>query len=249
MPKILLLDLELAPNLATVWGLWGQNIAINQLINDSYVLSWAAKWHDSDEVEYSSLRIAEHVDMIREIYELVSQADIVVSYNGDRFDLKILNQEFLLCGFDPPRPYKSVDLLKTMKKNFRGTSNKLDYWLKKLSLGGKIQHRGHQLWLDCMNGKASAFKEMEEYNIGDVVELEKLYDRVLPWIHNHPIVGAYDETCSCPACGSKKLTWQGYRVTKTRKYRRAQCTDCGRWTHSNKSEPLATDIVMVPDHG
>lgn len=244
----LLLDLELAPNLATVWGLWGQNIAINQLINDSYVLTWSAKWHGSDDVEYSSLRFAEHEDMIRSIYDLINEADMVISYNGDRFDLKILNQEFLMCGLGPPRPYKSVDLLKTMKKNFRGTSNKLDYWLNKLSLGAKVKHRGHQLWLDCMNGKASAFKEMEEYNIGDVVELEKLYDYVLPWIPNHPVVGAYNGTCSCPSCGGTKLRREGWRVTKTRKYRRFVCTECGKWTHENKSEAI-TEIVMVPDNG
>lgn len=229
--------------------MWGQNIGIHQLINDSYVLSWAAKWHDSDEVEYSSLRIApEPVDMIREVYDLVNQADALVTYNGDRFDLKILNQEFLLHGFDPPRPYKSIDLLKTMKKKFRGTSNKLDYWLKKLGLGAKVQHRGHSLWLDCMNGKAAAFKEMEEYNIGDVVELEKLYDRVLPWIHNHPVIGAFDDSTCCPACKSTKLRREGWRVTKTRKYQRFQCAECGTWTHSNKSEATATP-VMVPDNG
>lgn len=186
--------------------------------------------------------------MIREVYDLVNQADAVVTYNGDRFDLKILNQEFLLHGFDPPRPYKSIDLLKTMKKKFRGTSNKLDYWLKKLGLGEKVSHRGHQLWLDCMNGKASAFKEMEEYNIGDVVELEKLYNYVLPWIHNHPVIGAYDHSTCCPWCGSKSLRREGQRVTKTRSYQRFQCKDCGGWTHSNKSEATATP-VMVPDNG
>lgn len=243
-PKILFLDIELAPSLATVWGLRNAFLQPHNLVNDSYVLSWAAKWLGSDEAEYSSLRLAKHDEMILGVHELLEEADAVVTYNGDNFDLKILNQEFLLLGLAPPRPYDSIDLLKTMRKRFRGTSNKLNYWLKKLKIGQKVEHRGHQLWLDCMNGDKKAFKEMEEYNIGDVVELEHLYNRILPWITNNVNRSAYEEDLVCPHCQSKHYHWEGYRVTKTRKYRRAQCNKCGGWFSSNKSEPVSTERAV-----
>lgn len=244
-PKILFLDIELAPSLATVWGLRNAFLQPHNLINDSYVLSWAAKWLDADQVEYSSLRLAEHDEMITGVYELLEEADAVVTYNGDNFDLKILNQEFLMLGYPPPEPYDSVDLLKTMRKRFRGTSNKLNYWLQKLGVGKKIEHRGHSLWIDCMNGDKKAFREMEEYNIGDVVELEALYKRVLPWITKLPNRSVYHEGLACPTCGSTKYQLRGWRRTQARKYRRCQCNNCGSWFSSNKSEPLLNAEVAV----
>jgi hypothetical protein len=174
--------------------------------------------------------------MMKELYKLMEEADVVITYNGDRFDLPIVNQEFMELGFAPPAPYKSVDLVKTMKRRFRGTSNKLDYWLKKLSLGAKVEHRGFQLWVDCMNGDADAFLEMEEYNIGDVEELEKLYDYVLPWIPNHPNRSLFDGRLVCPACGSNNYQFRGQHHTTAGVYRRCQCKDCGRWFRGTTNE-------------
>lgn len=237
--RVLLLDLEISPTLAAVWGLFNQNINITNITGSSQVLSWAAKWRGSDEVEYSSLGMTSRRKMIVELYKLLNEADVVVTYNGDRFDLKILNQEFMMLRLDPPRPYKSVDLLKVMKNRFRGTSNKLDYWLKHLGLGSKVQHRGMQLWLDCMNKVPGSFEEMEEYNIGDVVELEKLLERVLPWIHNFPNHSAFHEAHVCPKCGSVHLQKRGFTFSNTLKYQRYQCKSCGDWSRGAKSVPMS----------
>lgn len=50
--KILMLDIEVSPNTAHVWGLWQQNVSINQLMESSYTLCWAAKWHGTKEVMF-----------------------------------------------------------------------------------------------------------------------------------------------------------------------------------------------------
>ena len=95
----------------------------------SHILSWAAKWHGSEECEYSSLRMVGHTPsgqrkMLKEIYELLQDADVVVGYNSNSFDLKILNTEFLEQGWSQPSPYKTVDLLRVVRRKFRFTSNK-----------------------------------------------------------------------------------------------------------------------------
>jgi hypothetical protein len=245
--KVLLLDIEISPTLAAVWGLWNQNIGIPNIIGNSEVLTWAAAWHGEEDVICSGLHMTSKRKMLREVYNLLEQADVVVSYNGDRFDLKILNQEFMMQGWTPPAPYKSVDLLKVMKKHFRGTSNKLDYWLKRLHLGAKHVHRGPQLWLDCVNGDRDAFEEMIEYNIGDVVELEKLFDRVRPWIHNMPSLVVMDGECKCPQCGSRKYQKRGWYFTNQRKYQRYKCSniECGKWFRDTRSQPLDLEHVFV----
>jgi predicted PolB exonuclease-like 3'-5' exonuclease len=173
--KILLLDIESSPNVAHVWGIWQQNVGINQLMESSYVLCWAAKWLGEEEVMFDSVHVSKPKKMLKKIHDLISEADAVIHYNGTKFDMPTLNKEFLLHDMNPPAPYKQIDLLKQVRSQFRFPSNKLDYVAQRLGLGSKTSHEGHELWVKCMAGDKDAWKRMEEYNIQDVVLLEKLY--------------------------------------------------------------------------
>lgn len=187
--------------------------------------------------------------MLSKIHSLLGEADCVVTYNGMRFDVPILNKEFLIHGFLPPAPFKQVDLYKVARSRFRFASNKLDWVAQSLGLGSKVRHKGFELWIECMNGDPKAWEQMEKYNVQDVVLLEKVYDRLLPWITNHPSFGAYsrtgDDSLVCTNCGSGNFQYRGYAVAKTLRYRRAQCKDCGKWLRSNKSDtPRGSDKLI-----
>jgi DNA polymerase elongation subunit (family B)/predicted RNA-binding Zn-ribbon protein involved in translation (DUF1610 family) len=233
--RLLFVDIETAPNLATVWGLYDQNIAINQLIKPGYTLCWAAKWHKDKEIQYSSI-LDGHKTMVRRIYKLLCQADAVCHYNGNKFDIPTLAKEFLLLGMTPPKPAKQIDLLQTARRRFRLASNKLDFVAQSLGLGAKLAHKGHELWLECMAKKREAFETMEAYNKQDVLLLEKVYDRLLPWIDFHPNRSVMDDTFCCPKCGSKKYIQRGLAVQVTGRYRRYSCNDCGAWFRLNLRE-------------
>ena len=227
--KILHLDVEVAPNLATVWGIFNQNIAINQLLETSRILCYAAKWHDKKQMIFDSEFITGHKSMMSGLHRLLSEADAVVHYNGDRFDIPTINREFLKYGMPPPDSYHNVDLLKTVRKKFRFTSNKLDHVCQELGIGGKVSHTGHQLWLDCMNNDKKAWSKMERYNKQDVVLLQKLYERLMPWIQVHPNRALYvtDECIpSCPKCGSVRVKKNGFETTQTMRYQRYRCVSC-----------------------
>ena len=43
--KILLLDIETAPNIVHSWGLWQQNIGLPQIVKSGYTICWSAKWY------------------------------------------------------------------------------------------------------------------------------------------------------------------------------------------------------------
>jgi DNA polymerase elongation subunit (family B) len=163
--KILLLDIESSPNTAHVWGLWQQNVSINQLMESSYVLCYAAKWLGDEKIMFDSVHQSKPKAMLKGIHGLLNDADAVVHYNGTKFDIPTLNKEFLLHSFNPPSPYKQIDLLRVVRSNFRFPSNKLDYVAQRLNLGKKHEHEGHELWVKCMNGDKDAWKRMEKYNI------------------------------------------------------------------------------------
>ena len=110
-PKVLLLDIETAPNRVYTWGLFKQNVSINQIEEPGYTLCWAAKWLGKPRVMWEG--ISHHDDFILGIWKLLDEADIVVHYNGSKFDIPVLNKEFILADRTPPSPYIKVDLYKT----------------------------------------------------------------------------------------------------------------------------------------
>lgn len=234
--KTLLLDIETSPNTAFVWGLFDQNIPITAIRESSGVLCWSAKWLGKKEVMFSSVVKDGEKNMLKKIHKLLDEADAVIHYNGTRFDIPTLNKEFLLKGMTPPSPYRQIDLLRTMRSSFRFTSNKLDYVSQQLGIGEKTKHAGYQLWIDCMAKKPAAWKKMEQYNKQDVVLLEKAYERVRPWVKNHPNFNLYDGGLCCPTCGGSKYQARGVARTTTATYHRYQCiTDnCGKWFRGDK---------------
>lgn len=236
--RLLLLDIETAPNLAYVWSLFKENIPLDRLIDSGYVLCWAAKWYGEDEVMFDSIRKSGAKRMLRRVHKLLDQCDAVIHFNGKSFDIPTLNKEFLLHGFNQPAPYKQIDLYQVASSTFRFTSNKLEHIAKYLGLPQKKSHRGFKLWVGCMENDPSCWAEMEEYNRGDVVTLEAVYNKMRSWIKIHPNAGLYDEPGIpvCPTCGSGNLQRRGYAHTMVGKYARFRCGGCGSWTRSAEQE-------------
>jgi DNA polymerase III epsilon subunit-like protein len=184
---------------------------------------------------FDSIHKSKPKQMLKGIHGLLNDADAVISYNGRKFDLPILHKEFLLYNFNPPQPYKQIDLLNTMRQRFKFVSNKLDYVCQQLGLGKKADHEGFELWLKCMANDKEAWKRMEKYNKQDVVLLESLYNRVLPWIKNHPNMNLHQDHEGCPTCGATQLQKRGTSISGTGTYQRYQCRSCGTWSQGTKS--------------
>jgi len=227
--KILHLDIETAPNVAHVWGLWQQNVGLAQLMESGYTMCWAAKWHGEKQMFSQSIHFDGEKDMLESMHALLDSADAVVHYNGKKFDMPTLNKEFIKAGMTPPDPYHQIDLLQVAKKRFRFASNKLDHVANELGLGQKVKHVGHEMWVRCMNGDEEAWQNMIAYNKQDVLLLELLYNRMLPWIQNHPNHALYVESDSpvCPNCGSTEVKKKGVETTKLMQYQRYKCKGCG----------------------
>jgi hypothetical protein len=234
--RTLLLDVETAPLTVHTWGLWNQNISINQIIDSSYVMCAAYKTLGEKTIFSSTVRDKDEF-MLKSLWQQLDETDAVIHYNGSKFDIPVINKEFLLRGWKPPSPYKQIDLLKIARSKFKFPSNKLDYVAKALKVGRKTKHAGFELWVDCLAGKEEAWAKMQEYNIQDVNLLEGVYEKLLPWITNHPSHGLYTDhdEMVCNNCGSTHLQKRGFSYTASGKYQRLVCTDCGTWHRSGKS--------------
>lgn len=241
--RVLYLDIETSPIEAYTWGLWQQNVAINQIIKPTQMLSFAAKWRGKKNKLFFSTHHNGQAEMREAAHNLLDEADVLVTFNGLKFDVPHLKREFVEAGMTPPSPWKDLDLCNVVKRQFRFPSNKLQYVSTALGLDGKVQHSGFSLWTDCLAGDEKAWAQMRKYNIQDVVLLEELHDRIMPYIHNHPHYGLHTDPDkqTCARCGSTKLQRRGWAYTGLGKYRRYQCTGCGGWSRGKK----AVDMVDV----
>lgn len=238
--RLLFLDIETAPHLTATWGLFNQNIAIDQIMEPGYTLCWAAKWYGEKEIMFESVMTGRK-RMISSIYKLMSEADAICHYNGSKFDVPTLHKEFLLLDKTPPKPFKEIDLLKTARRRFRLASNKLDFVAQQLGLGSKVKHRGMGLWLGCMKKNKEDWQVMEEYNRHDVVLLEKVYERLRPWIHDHPNLSVLEGVSCCTKCGSEDFQARGNRATMAGIYPQYRCNDCGSWFRGHRREKTFDD--------
>jgi DNA polymerase elongation subunit (family B) len=241
-PAILLLDIETSPLQVFSWGIYDQRLSIDNIIRDWSCICWSCKWLGDSEVlgdvcTSDEAKEGDDERIIISMWEMINQANIVITHNGNNFDLKKLNTRFLLHGLNPPSKYYSVDTYQVARNTFGFSSNKLDYLSTSFGFKGKID-TDYELWKRCYVGEQDALDEMFTYNQNDVVELENVYLKLLPWIKNHPNVSIYsnDNIERCPKCGNEDLNWSGFYYTSTGKFEAFRCNKCGAVGRSKVNE-------------
>jgi hypothetical protein len=235
-PRILTLDIETSPHLAWTYQLWNTNIPPERIVEPSRMLCFAAKWFGHKKVQYFAESEIGHANMVRAARDLLDAADIVVTYNGIKFDEKHLQREFIEAGLTPPSPYKSIDLYRTVASTFKFPSNRLGQVGDSLQIGTKVETGGWKLWAGVLDGDDKALRLMKKYNIQDVVLTENLLVALGPWVKGLPHRGVWTGNLEgCYACGSDNLERDGIAFTTVTVYPRYRCADCGAWNKTLRS--------------
>lgn len=233
--KIVFVDTETAPSLGWTWGpKWETSII--DFKTDSYMLSFSYKIAGEKKIttrgliDYPGYSKDKENDeqLVKDLWAVFDEADIIIGHNVDKFDIKKANSRFLTHGLNPPSPYRTVDTLKISRRSFKFDSNKLDDLGHYLGLGRKLPHTGFHLWQGCMNGDLKSWNLMKRYNSQDVALLEKVYYAVRAWAPVHPNVNK-GQLEACPKCGSNKTQRRGFSFTLLRKKQRYQCLSCFGW--------------------
>ena len=237
-PVIGILDIETSPYEAYVWGLWDQNIGVEQIKTERTVISYAYKELGSSEVVYKdtggrgAAKVRDDKVLLAGLAAILDRADIIIAQNGKKFDLRVINGRMAMHRMRPYSPPRIIDTLSAAKKYFAFGSNRLAWLSKHLTDTPKSEHKefpGMQLWLECLKDNPAAWRVLKKYNIRDIIATEKVYLEFRPWLGNHPNMGVYLECAACVACGSSRLQARGQSVTQSAKYPRFQCQDCGKW--------------------
>jgi len=250
-PAVLVYDIETAPVSAWVWSAYKTNIiGVNQ---DWYLLSFAYKWLGQKGTHYVSQaqdpaffpNTTDDFYVAERLASLLDAADVVIAHNGDAFDQKKANSRFLFHGIDPPAPYQQIDTLKEARRYFNNIQNSLKELGRIYTKEEKMRTSGFELWLGCMAGDPTFLAEMEKYNRQDVLVLERLYMRLLPWIGspgrmspnaNHWSGG--ELRCSKLGCNSTNVVRRGRHRTTVSVFQTIQCKDCRGYSRIRESNKM-----------
>lgn len=239
-PRILIYDIETAPILAHVWKLWDNNVGLNQIDSDWYMLSFCAKWLGEDEIFYYDQRDAEAPQddtyILSKLWSMLNEADIVIGQNIRRFDTKKVNARFVLNGFPKPSAYRQIDTMVIAKEQFGFTSNKLEYMAGKLcpehTKDNHNEFPGHTLWVECLRNNIEAWEAMERYNRDDVLATEALYNVLSSWDSKLPNLDVYVNEL----LDMSDWVEDGFVYTNLAKYKRYRNIHTGQQRRSRVNE-------------
>jgi len=257
LPKVLVFDIETSPLKAYIFAtrLWNTNVSEEQVLSEWFMLCWSAKWLFDDKIISDRLtsREAKREDdsrIVKSLWKLLDEADIVIAHNGDKFDVPNMNTRFIVNGLPPTSPYQTIDTCSIAKRQFGFSHNNLNALARVFGFKPKLE-TNFQLWKSCVDGNEKALQRMELYNKGDVDTLEEVYMKIRPWIHSHPNLALYTESTEsmCSNCMSTNIIkTDKFYYTSTGRYELYRC-ECGAYirvrTSSLSKDKRKTLLVGV----
>ena len=218
-PKILLLDVE-ATGLKADFGI---------------ILCFGYKWLGqkkvycpaiSDYPEFNKNPAAEE-PLLRDIYKVIEQADMVITYYGTGYDFKFLTAKFMEYGIGIWPNVPHVDLYYTVKRNFaisRKSLQNVGYYLKLSNEKSGVEGR---IWRNAQAGHRDAITWIIKHCRADVLLLEEAYLKLRPLIRRHPKVSG---NVDCPVCGGTHIQRRGHEMNRLQGRKiRMSCVGCGHW--------------------
>jgi hypothetical protein len=226
--RVLTLDIERIPGLAPVWDqktrwigaqTWRRlprTICVGYHWYDKRHPALIAEWDDTNRVNF-----------VNAAWELLDQADVIVTFNGKRFDLPHLKGMFAEAGMPPPSPWRNVDLFQVARTAFGFESKSLDHLCQRLGVVGKRGRYDAAQAEAAASGDERAQAALTRYCKADVKATVAVYDALRAWIPNHPHIGhTSSETLTCPNCGGTDLEPNGSYRAITMEYAQYRCRHC-----------------------
>jgi hypothetical protein len=252
--RILILDVERLDGISQQhW--WDRGDLKNRYIHYETVVRQprttivCAKWYDSPDV----IRLAEwdkggRKAFLRKVHRLMESADIIVGHNVDNADIPWLKGDLHIeAGLPPLPPFKTVDTLKVLRKQFKSGApfKGLDAFCQIVGIAAKTDRYDREAMERAVTGKSVEDRErLTDYCVGDVVATQGLFDFLRPHITNHPalFMDGKNKLTTCHRCGNDTNMIARRYVANIMTYSMRKCTACGGYSRIS-IEPERLSIV------
>lgn len=236
-------DIETSYNIGSFWSAgYGKDISPADILRERQIICISYKIEGADWTDTiywdclhkregknlkQSILMTEHCDkrLLEDWLEITKDADELIAHNGDAFDDKWIRGRCIYHGLPYPKQL-TIDTYKESGKVGKFNSRKLDYLAQFFDVGMKIKTGGKSLWDRTMAGERDALATMIEYCENDVLILEKVYEKLKPYIKMKSLTGEG----LCSACGSNNVGVHKKYTTESRQNKvQTLCKDCGHF--------------------
>jgi uncharacterized protein YprB with RNaseH-like and TPR domain len=195
------------------------------------------KWNDEPDakvltISKEDLKHFNDKPLLEEFSAIYNEADLTVAHFGSVFDRRFIQGRLIINNL-PPIPFtKMRDTCMIARSVANYSSNRLKNLGDTLKLTNRKMEKGDgwpDWWFRAMQGDMTAIDSMAAYCRDDVLALEELYYRLLPFDNAHPrIYFSGDKKDVCGKCGGP-VQYRGTRIKDNRQYRRTFCAKCPSW--------------------
>lgn len=243
----LIFDIEVSPNIGWFWRPdHYMRVNHDNIILEGSIICICWKWAGEKTVHALTWdKLHNEQKMLKAFVAEMNKADEIITHNGDKFDIVWLRTRCLMYGIPMMPDYTSIDTYKAAKYGFYFMSNKLSHIAKVCGIGEKLDTGGAKLWKQVLMGETElenknfwkrlllgnnprALAKMVRYCKQDVVLLEKVWDKMSPYLKPKSHFGSASN--SCPECGSFKLNINKQRLSASGTLKVSfRCNDCGKY--------------------
>lgn len=174
--------------------------------------------------------------LVRDLLQVLAEADVWVTYYGKRFDSPFLNTRVVYWRskgrkVDFPENVPHIDLYDTAKRKLRLHSNRLQVVSDLLGHGAKTPLQ-LPVWIKAAGGHKKSIYYVAEHCDVDSKILAANYLELRPLVVAHPHIGLLLDNGkeSCGACGSSEIQRRGTYATPASVRQRFKCKSCGKWS-------------------
>ena len=220
IPRTLFWDLESSLLEGYFFRIWQENIPMRRIKKHSHLLSASFAYNNEPVQGYrltpEQVKTGNDFDVVCKVVEAINNCDLMVTFNGKRFDVKLLNTRALFWGLPPVKSPKHIDLFEQSKRVFKFPSNSMQNVSMYLGENGKLETNGSNLWERCAEWEnyeecEKALIEMMTYGNQDIEATRDLYNRFQGWMKGVPNLGIItnevteNKTLRCIHCGSDDI--------------------------------------------
>lgn len=164
--------------------------------------------------------------LIEKAHEVMSQADVLVTFNGAQFDLPWIETKFLRERLKPLGDRRHLDLYQVARHKMRLSKKSLANISKYLRLKNQKTYLDFDVWGKAGEGDSRAMKYIRDHAAADVLVTEELYlDYLRPLIKNHPFL--FEDREPCHRCGGRMKRDKRIVTLSGPPKVQYQCVKCG----------------------
>ena len=141
--------------------------------------------------------------LVKVAHKILSQADVVVTFNGRLFDEPFLRSKFMRGNLPVLGFSRHVDLYQIARHKMRLAPKSLANISHYLQLKHQKTKLDWDIWTQAGDGQSKAMRYIQAHAAADVLVTEELYQRFLPYIPQHPFM--FEDRAVCSRCGSKMM--------------------------------------------